>query len=213
MLTRSALLILLLASAAHANPNCPSNYIQAGPAKNSTNPTETSSGSSSADGCPLGSGSSGASYSIPGASFSVSASVSGECGAQARITMNDDFRVIGLPAGTPVAIGAVLHLHGYWSGATMSDAFGHQVQLFTDYEVNDGEATLPIAAIAEQPFRLTIDSRAGADYSITGSSGSGGFRFTDLPVGAAVVSCNGYVSDQSVAARPTTWGKLKRIYR
>src|SRR5262245_14566433 len=210
MLARSAALLLLLATAASANPNCPSNTVQAGETRVSTNPSESASVSGN---CGFGSASASCGYSIPGASLTADASDVGDCGAFANVTVVDDFRVVGVPAGTPVAITAVLHVDCYNAGASMSDAFGHSVSFAIAFEPGTVDRSLPIAALAEQPFRLTFTAGAGADYARTGSQVNASFHFTGLPPGTAVVSCNGYVSDQSVAVRPASWGRLKSLYR
>jgi len=41
----------------------------------------------------------------------------------------------------------------------------------------------------------------------------GTISFSNVPLQASVVSCNGYVSNPVVASKPTSWGKLKALYR
>jgi len=205
-------LLILIATAAHADTSCPSNLVQAGSVtKNSTDPTANAGGGVSCG--DYGGGSASAFYDIPHARFFVDTRVYGDCGASAHVTVQDDFRVIGLAAGTPVAITVVLHVSANWSGGSVSDAYGNQASIFiTPYDGGLGDVSLPISALGQQPFRLTFDSKAQADYAISGQA-SCSFSFTGLPPGTAVVSCNGYVSDQPVAARPTSWGRLKSMYR
>ena len=210
MLARSAALLLLLclASAAAANPNCPSNLVQAG--SMTLNSTDATNSAAEPGQCEFGAGYSSASYNIPAGRYSIAASVYGECSAYAHVTVQDDFRVIGLPAGTPVAILAVLHAQVTDCGTTMTDVDGHHVTIFAGYEGKNAEVSLSIAAIAEQPFRLTYDAEAFGDLQTSGSVNAD-FHFTGLPAGAAVVSCNGYVSPGAVAVKPASWGKLKRM--
>jgi hypothetical protein len=72
-----------------------------------------------------------------------------------------------------------------------------------------------IYVIAGTPFRLTF-SVANFTYGTPDQSFaqvSGLFSFANVPAGAAIVSCNGYVSDRAVPVRATTWGQLKTLYR
>ena len=210
MLARSAVLLLWLATAATANSNCPSNYLQAGAlAKTSTDATDSASDFGH---CQFSQGSWSASYDIPDGRFSVSASFPGDCGGAARVDVHDDFKVIGLPAGTPLPIVAVLHASATSATTTIADADGNHVTFGASDEGAVGEVTLPIAAVAEQPFRLTFDAQAGANSPVSGTA-LADFHFTGLPPGTAVVSCNGYVSDRSVRVQTTNWGKLKALYR
>jgi len=202
---------MCLATAAAANPNCPSNLVQAGNLTRNTTDSTDFAGYSSY--CEFGSASATASYDIPAGVYYVSATDNGECGISARVTVQDDFRVIGLPAGSSVPIVAVLHANVGGAVTTMTDADGHQVTLFAGlFDGVSGEVSLPIAAIAEQPFRLTFDARTSADYQ-SGGGVSADFHFGGLPPGAAVTSCNGYVGDHAVPTKVTSWGKLKSMYR
>jgi hypothetical protein len=42
---------------------------------------------------------------------------------------------------------------------------------------------------------------------------SGRFHFEGLPAGTHVVSCQGYDSAPPTPATPTSWGRLKALYR
>jgi|KBSMisStaDraftv2_1062788.scaffolds.fasta_scaffold334345_2 hypothetical protein len=158
-------------------------------------------------------------YNVPAGTLSLNmnmCSTSPECGTSANVVVEDDFSLYGLPPGTPVTLTA--HVAGYinagfggfsYSNVTayLKDAFGGQAtSVFGTYD-----ATLPVAAVAGQTFRLHFE----LDGFALSSSGSGSatFSFTGIPPGAAVTSCQGYVSDHSVAARAMTWGRLKTHYR
>jgi hypothetical protein len=41
----------------------------------------------------------------------------------------------------------------------------------------------------------------------------GHFSFSNIPAGAAIVSCKGYTSDPVVPVHGTSWGHLKALYR
>jgi len=146
----------------------------------------------------------------------------GECGTSASVYVEDDFSLYGLPPGTPVAL--TVHLAGdlemsaggfYNTNTTASlrDALGHEVvgSLTPTTFPRHYDVSLPVAAIAGQPFRLHFEL-SGYALNIAGG-GDGVFSFTGVPPGAAVTSCQGYVSDLSVPVTARTWGALKRFYR
>jgi len=130
-----------------------------------------------------------------------------------------------------VGFSAALHLRGAgynFSGpggpggaaltATLLEGVSNTVQVvrsttsFDPTPVLVNEAlTLPVAAVAGTPIHLVIELRAQA------LDGRGELEatleFTGLPPGVRLVSCRGYVSDAPVAARRTSWGRLKAAYR
>ena len=161
------------------------------------------------------------SYNVPAATMSLSMSVcSGmfECGNAANVVVEDDFSLFGLPPGTPVALTAHLgvSLNGGFSGtgtysnvtAYLKDALGGQQSA---YAPGTFDITLPVAAVAGQTFRLHFELYGSTLHS--SGDGSATFSFTGIPPGAAVTSCQGYVSDSTVPARAMTWGRLKTHYR
>ncbi len=145
--------------------------------------------------------------------------------------VEDDFTVIGLPDGTPVALQAYLDLTG--SAASFSEPGGSGggrvrglVREGTSNEVSLVRATtsgepssisvqetlvLPVSAVAGSPVRLRFAVRAEAFDGIAAMEGT--FRFAALPAGAAVQSCRGYSSSAPVRTRTGTWGALKSRYR
>jgi hypothetical protein len=144
----------------------------------------------------------------------------GECGSSGGVYVEDDFSILGLPAGTPVSITA--HLTGSLSGggggffyafvnAVLSDAIGNS-QSATAPPLSSYDLALPVQAIAGQTFRLHFELNGGSLGFVSGS-GSGAFSFAGLPPGAVVTSCQGYASSPVTAARHSTWGRLKTVYR
>jgi len=108
--------------------------------------------------------------------------------------------------------GGSAYFYSYVTG-TLSDANGHSVSDGSPFNGPPNlEITLPVDAIAGQPFRLHFELRC-SNLGPLQAGGSSTFSFSGLPPGAAVVSCQGYVSDQSVASRRSSWGKLKSTYR
>ena len=201
---------LLLAVAAVARAVCPSNHMQAGSTiADSSLPADASSGG----GCnPYGCTSSSVSYDIPHAGLSLRTSVSGDAGAYAKLTVQDDFRLIGLAPGGSAALIVRLQVNSLYCVATLRDANGHELSGAGDYDNNNVALSLPITAVEDQPFRLQFELVGYGDYFTGGAYGSGVFSFDGVPGGAAIVSCNGYVSDITVPVRTTSWGKLKSMY-
>ena len=206
-----ALAFVLLAcvgSLAHAAV-CPSNHMGAGFGVTSTLPIDS-----------YGTSDTYVSYNVPAATLSLSMSnCSGtpECGNAADVIVEDDFSLFGLPPGTPVSLTAHLAgtLNGGFGGGTyalvrahLKDALGGQ-QDASSPAIFD--LTLPVAAVAGETFRLRFE----LDGNTLQSSGTGSatFSFTGIPPGAAVTSCQGYVSDRSVPVRAMSWARLKTHYR
>jgi hypothetical protein len=74
---------------------------------------------------------------------------------------------------------------------------------------------LTITASPGQPFLLTVFgfsvAQASDWWAITWAHGV--LVFGDLPAGAKITSCGGYLDDAPVPARRSTWGALKLRYR
>ena len=143
-------------------------------------------------------------FDIPNGLLSAGVSISGDGFGLPRVTVQDDFTLSGLPAGTPIMLVAHLGVSisanrlGYPRGAaTMSDAFGHSVSAFLPGET---ELTVDVPAVAGQPFLLRFEVSAQGDYE-GGGSASGAISFSNVPPGAVVRSCNGYTTAGTVAVR------------
>jgi|KBSSwiStaDraftv2_1062776.scaffolds.fasta_scaffold210018_2 hypothetical protein len=161
------------------------------------------------------------SYNVPAGTLSLNMSMCGElpeCGTGAVVIVEDDFSLFGLPAGTPVSLTA--HFAGTLGGGFgdtgsyavvrghLKDALGGQQDATGP---SSFDLALPVAAIAGQTFRLHFELEG---YTLQSSGGGDAtFSFTGIPPGAAVTSCQGYVSDRSVPARAMSWGRLKTHYR
>lgn len=210
-------LIVLAAWAPSSIAECPQNHFSIGPFGTfSSLPVDSRTGPA---------GASHASYSVPAGTINLSFGCSGgggtpECGSGGGVYVEDDFSIFGLPPGTPVSITA--HLTGGLSGgyggfmyafveAILSDANGN-TQSVSGPPPESYDLALPVQAIAGQTFRLHFEL-TGSSLGFISGSGSGTFSFSGLPPGTAVTSCQGYTSSPVVAARHSTWGKLKSVYR
>ena len=155
-------------------------------------------------------------YDIPNGVLSADVYVTGDGYGYTKVTMQDDFTLSGLPAGTSVILTAHLVVsvssnpYGYPKGSgILRDAFGGSASA---YLPGVTDLTLDVSAVAGEPFRLSYELTAQGDY-VGGGGASGQISFSGVPSGTSIVSCNGYVSDHTVAVRSATWARLKRIYR
>lgn len=143
----------------------------------------------------------------------------------------DDFDVTGVAAGTPVDLVAVLTVDGaVWTDGCGGSGCGglyevklfhgddslvvlHADQLFTGRIDHHDVLQLPLTITAGQPERLEI--RAHGRRSPGGahlSEATSVLTFTGLPAGVGITSCKGFAG-AVVPARPSTWGRVKSLYR
>ena len=143
----------------------------------------------------------------------------------------DAYDVIGVPSGTPVSLtvefaldgsvwtpgcggaGCSGTLAGYLRHGGRTDEGVYSIHLFQgSAEVHD-VLRLPLTIVAGQPQAVEFELRGyrnpGGSH---GSEGTGTIRFTGLPPGARVVSCQGFAG-QATPVRSATWGRVKTIYR
>ena len=149
-----------------------------------------------------------------------------------EVTTGDLYDVEGLPAGTVVPVTVALDVNGHVESANICGGTGcgatfdaqiiqgttvvEQTARVGYYGSSDLVTTLqlPLSITVGQPvelnFQLFVSVGPGGDGY--GGYGTGRIHFDGLPAGAHVVSCHGYAS-QTVPALPTSWGRLKSIYR
>ena len=132
--------------------------------------------------------------------------------------IEDDFTVSGLAPGTPVSLNAhfVVDLSGSCStvcangSANIQDGIGNTVTASGPQSSDD--FFLPVQAVAGQAFRLHFEVSC-SNLGPIGASAQGAFSFTGLPAGTGITSCQGYASGTPVAARASSWGSVKILYR
>jgi len=192
------------------------------------------------DGCPAdtvagrSSSSSTATYTQSNviASFSgtynlVAATLSGHAASvvDAAITLvaaTDEYIVTGPPTGTPLLFAVEFTVNGSSTGpascrmrASTDHEYNHLPSVFTSGPNLSSVLRLPILVAPDTPFRVRYSLGAllggnGVSMSVTES---GTFRFSGLPAGAKVRSCQGFQQDITVAAATPSWGSLKIRYR
>lgn len=172
-----------------------------------------------------------AGFDLPAGTVTVSRAIGGVNWTRSIAT--DAFDVTGVAPGTPVTLTAEFEVDGHVAspGCGGSGCGGYfqasltqgastnaqQVTLpnpFAGGQVNLQQTlTLPVTITAGTPlviaFELAVFVPAGGN---AGGSGNGIIRFSGLPPGAQVVSCQGYGSS-TTPVRPTSWGRLKTHHR
>ena len=158
------------------------------------------------------------------AAGSVSAGVTDSQGQEGVLQAEDEYRIIGLPDGTPLAFKARLvvslqqcSFHDYelrFSTASASLAEGSNVdQVSIGYvegcETRNDSLEIDLSHLAGEVFRLVL----GVAGSGVSGSAEGVLSFVGLPPGAVVSSCHGFRQDAPTGVRRSTWGGLKALYR
>jgi hypothetical protein len=159
--------------------------------------------------------------------------------ASASVAAVDQYHVEGVPPGTPLVFYAEIDVHlnayGYacrpvgWSIATSVSATLKEensnlssASIRTPIKCSPNGLCCAQAAHLEKTLRVTVTRLAGdlftLHFDLAGigrGSGqeSGQLRFSGLPPGAFVVSCQGYRQDIPTTAKRTSWGGLKLLYR
>ena len=156
-------------------------------------------------------------------------------GGSTWVRVSDLYDVAGVAPGTPVLATAELLVDDAWvetvgCGGTGCWGFVYAriVSGPDSIEASNGINVYESnTKVSLTPFgsKLGITFTAGTPIPLTfrieGHQTAGGshatdatarIRFSGLPAGASVVSCQGYV-DPSTPARPSSWGRLKAAYR
>lgn len=155
------------------------------------------------------------------------------CGlGRTSVRARDRYDLVDVPAGTTVHLvaelgveGEILSLgcsaSGCWgtlgfgltAGTASSESYLTRNLFAPGREAVRGGVALPLTMVAGQP--VVIERLLWAQKAAGGSHGAvgiGRLRFTGLPDGARVVSCQGYAAQAVPALRPS-WGTLRVRYR
>lgn len=161
-------------------------------------------------------------FDIPGGTlFCTTVGGYGNCWGGTDVA--DDFVIAGAPIGKPVNLSVELAINtSSFGGASATGtikrddaaiaAWTHEfpdVDPMTEVDTTL-RATIPVTVGV--PFRLhfTLDASAGGDAIRVVSLAS--FSFDGLGPGERIESCKGFVQAPT-AVLPTTWGRLKSLYR
>jgi len=140
------------------------------------------------------------------------ASPGNDTGAQdyGAISTNDRFQVNGVASGTPLTFAVEMTVQGDCGGnASLWVGLAPPAQVVCIS--TETVLRMPIQCIAGDFFGVNA-------YVMSQSTGEASacharYRFTGLPEGASVVSCQGFRQDFPVPIRPFGWGDLKVRYR
>ena len=223
-----------LASGARADPLCGSNSVFCYPSPG------TIVSSDSVASC-LDPSNSNASYDLIHGIFAVGFSFPHDGSTNqggAAVSAVDQYRVEGASPGTPLVFSAELDAslaaYGFGcmrpgepvkasSSARLTEGASNQSSASITTPVTCGTRYCCAQAVAlHEILRVTVTRSAGEPFTLhfdlaTNGHGSGQasgqLRFSGLPSGAFVVSCQGYGQDRVTAAKGTSWGRLKLLYR
>jgi hypothetical protein len=218
-LIEAASAIAVLGLAGPAIAQCPVSYIGTGCTDQDWLPSESplpaaslfgpwQAGTPCPDGC----------YDIPHGALATSGSwgpSNGGCGSDPW--MRDNFTVVGIPQGTPVTFWAHLSVQGTITGQARIWA-GFATDMTGPFQLDTQQSGPVFSEIldlvqsaAGTPFPLACVLGAMGLTDGGSASATATLRFSDLPVGASVVSCQNY--NLPVAALGSTWGRVKASYR
>ena len=219
-----SLLLIILLSVGNDVPcassqTCPESCIYTGGTPACTTEPIRYLGSPSCHGCGSGEGR----YDLPAGRLEALATYH-PVGSGASVVTRDDFRVVGVPEGTLLTFTAELQVSIFGSSDGCGSAgFGEGEATSRSASIcgsgvgdpfccaANPTLTLPLTRLVNEVFRLTSTVNT---HSRDGSAQSTGqLRFSGLPQGARVESCQGYVQDVPVPALPASWGSMKARYR
>ena len=156
----------------------------------------------------------------------------------ASVATADQFRVEGVSPGTPVVFAAELdvslNVYGYEcpppgyltatsASATLKEGDSNQssVSIVTPVTCLTWGCCAQAKSL-RTVLKVTVTRSAGEPFTLHfglatsghgSGQGSGQLRFSALPPGAYVVSCQGYRQDSVTEAKRMSWGGLKILYR
>ena len=208
---------------------CPPSYLRHASPQWSTDPIRYFH-----HGATHGSGYGAESYNLAAGALTASAWGTGQFGGFANVITVDDMKVIGVTPGTPLSFIATLEVVAYstwYDGFLAGGGFSASLQKGDsppssvsynsprccpgpDWSYFHASFVIPVTVegLAGETFRITCSVEAWtAAWGEANASAS--LRFTGLPPGSSVISCQGYRLDIPTEARRTSWGDLKARYR
>jgi hypothetical protein len=141
-------------------------------------------------------------------------------GCGSHVVANDAFTLLNAAPGTSVPCQAILRISGSLTGAgTIGAGLEDSAHPGTgvNYFLNTAQPNvsvdlvLPLSLSSDNPVTLNFFLAAFGDFPAGTSQATAVLRFSGLPAGVTVVSCQSY--DLPVPAQPATWGRLKAVYR
>ena len=178
----------------------------------------------------------GSSYNLVAGTIAVGTSGSGELGSFEQLLIQDLYTLVGPASATPIGFVARVRFTGSAGGGVVDLPSGGPTCLGSSARLRlasgavadekradsydapdcgprafDEILNLALAKLPGEEFPLSVQVSLNAGHTIPVQA-SGQIEFVGMPPGYTVQSCQGYAV-LPVAAKPTTWGKLKRLYR
>ncbi|HKQ57878.1 MAG TPA: hypothetical protein VJY35_08405 [Candidatus Eisenbacteria bacterium] len=165
---------------------------------------------------------------IRGVVFAAAGTVN-QASSSVELGVRDEYTLTGPPAGTPFTIRARLGFsaradeectpHGHCDYGDARLLLREGASNEASFAIHGGTATdvreVIVQGTVGAAFQLFISVYASA-YSINSGAQAnftGQLEFLDIPSGARVTSCQGFVAEGPVAVRQSSWGRLKQVYR
>lgn len=216
---------ILWLRAVPAHATCPSNQIQLSHSSGASNQPRASLDTTWAG----PSFSTSASYDLVAGTIALS--MTPAQGEDVFVSANDLYEIRGLPPGTEVNLDLVLDFEGSLDtpgcpragcaaefDAIAFSEFYQQSKVVTASAAGGPASSVdqvwvPVRMVAGVPQAMGVMFRIDvAPDGFFGGVWTGRMHFNGLPIGARIVSCQGY-SDGVTPARLATWGHLKTLYR
>jgi hypothetical protein len=157
----------------------------------------------------------------------------GKYGGGVELRISDSYQITGPPSATPIPFQVVIHVGGTLEASlnsypyigTVCDHTSARLTCTSGAASVSHDYTIPAqgcqTTTIEHDMTLTLSKLPGESFPLamllsvfgtrTGTV-QGTFRFTGLPAGYSIASCQGF-SGPPVPARTGSWGSLKHAYR
>jgi len=139
----------------------------------------------------------------------------GDCNS--NVLVHDEYQIVG-PAGPPMTFNAVMQAYTTISGTAgvggglAQSWINPGSEQFTRSTSGNDVTSLSLTYAPGQTFPVWATLRAGGTAPVVGDAYVFAFlRFSGLPEGYSVISCQSY--DVPVAAQKLSWGGVKALYR
>jgi len=161
-------------------------------------------------------------YNLPAGTLQASGTSNGGFPGGSVVDAKDRYKVVGIPAGTPLTFNARLDISAFGAQTGFFDA--KLLEAASNQQSWSASNPGQLMCVVNTSLVVTINRLAGEEFEITSrvqastgqggsASTSGSLHFANLPQGSQVVSCQGFVQDFPVPALPASWGSLKAQYR
>jgi hypothetical protein len=187
---------------------CPLNQGRIGVLQNCGSPqsTEPVFSASQSSTCINGFGSVG--YDLRTGAFEVHSRSTSHEGFHTWLQTQDEFVIEGPASATPIPVSALFT--GTWNRAELYLSSGTTIVSDGSDAITSRTLRLDLQKLPGESFIVTVRGDAAAHLGFADIQGA--MRFTSLPPGYSLRSCQGFAG-VPVAVRTSSWGRIKQIYR